>query len=274
MKLHYFLLFQVGNQYMERYTRQISLDYFGLEAQIKLSKIKVLIVGVGGLGCPLATQLTAMGVGQMGLIDGDMVSLSNLHRQHLFTENNIGKNKAIVAAKRLKEINSEVEFMVMDHHLTPKNGLAMVRDFDLIIDCTDDIPSKYLINDLCTIYDKPWIHGSLFKNQGQFALFNTFNGICFSANYRDVYEENAGKNEIPSCEGGGIMGHLPTIVASMMTEVFVQWILNDTADIENKIIHFQSFKLTHFSITKNKNNTSPIDLKSFQKMHLNQGGER
>jgi len=252
---------------MERYLRQINLDYFGLTAQIKMSKTKVLIVGVGGLGCPIATQLTAMGVGFIGLVDGDIVSLTNLHRQHLFTQKDIGKNKSFVAAKKLKEINSEVEFLIMEHHLTPKNGLTMIRDFDVVIDCTDHIPSKYLINDLCAIFDKPWIHGSLFKNQGQFALFNAFNGTCFSVNYRDVYEENAGKNEILSCEAGGIMGHLPTLVASMMTQVFVQWILNDTDQVENKIIHFQPFKLTYFSIAKNENNASPIDLKSFQTIY-------
>jgi adenylyltransferase/sulfurtransferase len=236
---------------MKRYVRQILLENFGLEGQLKLQNTSVLIVGSGGLGCPIATQLTAMGIGKLGIIDGDLVSLDNLHRQHLFTENDINLPKVEIVKKRLSALNSEIDIQIYNEFLSKKNANSVVENYDLVVDATDHIPTKFLINDTCIQSNKPWIHGALFKNEGQIAFFNTtYTGAI---NYRDLYEEVDEVLNTPSCEAGGILGHLPTLIGTLMTEEIIQWVIKDKSLLEGKILYLNTspLKTDTFKISKN-----------------------
>lgn len=239
---------------MKRYVRQISLSNFGLEGQLKLQKTSVLIIGIGGLGCPIATQLTAMGIGKLGIIDGDVVSLDNLHRQHLFSENDINQSKVEIAKKRLNELNSEVEIVIYNAFFNKENALSIVENYDLIVDATDHIPTKFLINDTCVKANKPWIHGSLYKNEGQIAFFNTTKKEAI--NYRDLYDEVEEVLNTPSCEAGGILGHLPTFIATLMTEEILQCIIKGKSQLEGKIyyVRLSPLNLDTFNIQKKGQN--------------------
>ena len=149
---------------MSRYDRQIQLTEVGPEGQEKLRNAKVLLVGVGGLGCPAAMYLVGAGVGNIGLMDHDKVDVSNLHRQVLFQESDVGRPKAVVAKERLEKQNSEVQFEVYEEPLTVENAKSIIQQYDVVLDGTDNFETKYLINDACILADKPWVFASIYKN--------------------------------------------------------------------------------------------------------------
>ena len=189
-----------------RYGRQIKLNEVGFSGQEKLKNSSVLIVGVGGLGCPTAQYLVGAGVGRIGLMDHDRVSLSNLHRQVLFDESDVGKSKAAVAREKLMKLNSEVVIQDYQKALTINNAEALFRQYDLIIDGTDNFETKYLISDACVLTEKPWIYASIYKHEGQLSVFNYNNGPSYRCLFPKTTQQNI------SCEATGVLGVTPGIL--------------------------------------------------------------
>jgi molybdopterin/thiamine biosynthesis adenylyltransferase/rhodanese-related sulfurtransferase len=217
---------QFTKEEAERYSRHFVLPGFSIQAQQKLKQASVLVVGAGGLGCPVLQYLTAAGIGKIGIADHDVVSLSNLQRQILYTVRNIGKNKAEVAASKLAELNPNVLFKTFTEKITSKNALSFLNDFNLIIDCTDNFPTRYLLNDACVILHKPLVYGSIFRYEGQVAVFN-YKG---SPHYRDLYPQPPDPDSVPNCEEGGVLGVLPGIIGSMQANEAIK-ILTATGEV-------------------------------------------
>ena len=195
----------------ERYDRQIRLQGFGADAQKRLSGASILIIGAGGLGVPSALYLNAMGIGNLGIVDGDQVEMSNLHRQPLYTPEDIGKLKVDVLTGFLRRQNPETQFEVYDTFLHASNALDIMGKYDLVIDATDNLPTRYLIDDACLIQETPWIYGALHGFEGQISVLNYENGPT----YRCLFPEMPGADEIPDCNQMGTLGILPGIVGNM-----------------------------------------------------------
>lgn len=191
-----------------RYDRHLRLQGFGAEAQQRLKQAKVLVIGAGGLGCPVLQYLAAAGVGTIGIVDGDTVSLSNLQRQPLYTPADIGKNKAETAAERLKAFNSLVTYEVYPFFLRADNALDLIARFDVVVDGSDSFATRYLVNDACVITQKPLVYGAVFRFEGQVAVFNHQG----SATYRCLFPEPPLPHEMPACSEAGVLGVLPGIV--------------------------------------------------------------
>ena len=196
---------------LERYVRQTSLSNFNIDKQSKLIISKVLIVGLGGLGLPTAQYLNAMGVGTLGLMDQDVVELHNLQRQILYSENDIGKSKLKVAGRKLREQNSNTTFKRFNSFLTKDNALDIIKEFDVVVDATDNFSTRYLINDACVILGKPFIYGALHGFEGQVSVFNYKNGPT----YRCLFPVMPGIDEIPNCDANGVLGVLPGIIGTL-----------------------------------------------------------
>lgn len=220
----------------EQYSRQISLDEFGIEGQKKLGLAKVVIVGVGGLGCPVSLYLTGMGIGELTLIDDDIISISNIHRQVLFSYSDIGSYKAEVAARKLKELNPQIKIKHYVIRLNPDNILDMIKDADLVIDGCDNFYTKYLVNDACVILGKPWVYGSVYKFQGQVSLFNFKNG----ATYRCLYSS---PSNLDSCSVSGVLGVLPGIIGTIMANEAVKAITGVGKSLSGRLLLFNSLSL-------------------------------
>lgn len=193
-----------------RYGRHLVLQGFGMEGQLKLRRSRVLVVGAGGLGCPALLYLTAAGVGSIGIVDGDSLELSNLQRQVLYTIDDVGNNKAKVAAARLRRLNPLVEFNVWAERLTSANALDIISRYDVVIDGTDNFPTRYLINDACVLTGRPFIYASILQFEGQAAVFNArLPDGSFSSTYRDLFPEPPALEFVPNCEQAGVLGVLP-----------------------------------------------------------------
>lgn len=203
----------------ERYDRQIRLPGIGKAGQEKLEQARVLIVGVGGLGCPAAQYLAAAGVGTLGLLDHDTVDLTNLHRQILFTEKDTGMPKAEAAAVALGRLNSRIRLLPINEPLTAGNACELFRSYDLIIDGTDNFPAKYLINDACLLTDKPWVFASVYRYQGQLSVFNYRGG----PSYRCLFPQADARQ--PNCEETGVLGVLPGTLGTLQAAEALKLIL-------------------------------------------------
>ena len=204
-----------------RYSRQLMLPEIGLKGQEKIKNAKVLVIGAGGLGCPTLQYLSAAGVGTIGIIDFDTIELHNLHRQILFSTNDVGKSKAEVAYEKLSANNSNVNFQVFNIILTAKNANEIISKFDIVIDGCDNFLTRYIVNDACVALNKPLVYGSIFKQEGQIAVFN-FNN---SKNLRDLYPEAPNPEDVPSCSEVGVIGVVPGIIGTMMCAMTLDIIL-------------------------------------------------
>ncbi len=217
---------------MSRYQRHIQLAEVGKDGQDKLGQARVLVVGAGGLGCPALQYLTAAGIGQIGIVDGDRVSLNNLQRQVLFTEQDIGKNKALVAKESLSALNSEIEIRAYTQHLTLENAESLISGFDLILDCSDNFVTRYLINDVCIRLDKPFVHGSLFKFEGQVSVFNFQNG----PSYRCLFPDPPKPGDVPNCNEVGVLGVLPGVIGTLQATEAIKIILGLGQVLSGKLL--------------------------------------
>lgn len=196
-----------------RYTRQIVLPDFGKEGQLKLANASVLVIGCGGLGGPALLFLTAAGVGKIGIVEFDTVSESNLHRQILFDESDIGKSKAIIAKGKLSKLNSSIEIIIYNTALNSTNALKIIESYDVIVDCSDNFPTRYLVNDACEILQKPFVYAAIHQFEAQLAVFN-LNG---SASYRDLYSQPPPPHMAPDCSTAGVFGALAGTIGSMQS---------------------------------------------------------
>ncbi|WP_394748803.1 ThiF family adenylyltransferase [Spongiimicrobium salis] len=193
-----------------RYIRQTTLKEFGPEAQEKLANSSVLVVGVGGLGIPVLQYLNAMGVGTLGMVEQDIVDLSNLQRQVLYTEDNIGQSKLEVALEKLQAQNSLTSFKTYSTFLTRDNALEIIKDYDLVVDASDNFPTRYLVNDACVLLNKPFVYGALHSFEGQVSVFNYKGGPT----YRCLFPKMPSSEEIPNCNENGVLGVIPGIVGN------------------------------------------------------------
>lgn len=235
------------NNSYERYQRQILLKQFGEQAQIKLLNSKVLIIGAGGLGCPVLQYLAAAGIGKVGIADNDIVALSNLHRQILFTTNDIGKSKVDRASAVLQKMNPDINIHTYNIRIDNSNALEVIADYDIVIDCTDNFASRYLINDACVLKNKPLIYGSIYRFEGQVAIFNVRDkSLVASANYRDLFADPPEENEVPSCDEAGVIGVLPGIIGLMMSNECIKLITGIGNPLINKLIIYNSLNNTLF----------------------------
>ena len=195
----------------ERYQRQTNLNGFGIEGQRKLKQAKVLVVGAGGLGVPVLTYLNAMGVGTLGIVDADVVSLSNLHRQVLYTEDMVGTSKVLAAKDQLLRQNSNTQIETYQTYLTVANALNIIKDYDIVVDATDNFPTRYLINDACVIANKPFVYGALHAFEGQVSVFNYKGGPT----YRCLFPTMPAADAVPNCNENGVLGILPGIIGNL-----------------------------------------------------------
>jgi adenylyltransferase/sulfurtransferase len=223
---------------LERYSRQLVLAGFGETAQQKLLKAKVLVIGAGGLGCPALQYLVASGVGSVGIVDDDTISLSNLHRQILYATNDIGKLKAKTAAEKLAALNPEVEITPYTIWLDQENILELFARYDFILDGTDNFESRYLINDACAMLKKPLIFAAVSGYEGQLAVFNLTDDQQQCSNYRDLFPIPPTAGEIPNCEENGVLGVLPGIIGTMAAAEIIKLITEKGKPLINKLLHY------------------------------------
>ena len=201
---------------LSRYSRHLTLPSFQREGQQRLKAAKVLVVGAGGLGAPLLSYLVAAGVGTVGVVDFDVVDPSNLQRQVLFTEDDVGQLKVTVAIERLRRQNPHVELHAYRTRLTSDNALDIIRDYDIVADGTDNFATRYLVNDACVLLDKVNVYASIFRFEGQVSVFNHANAAGERGpNYRDLFPEPPPPGLVPNCAEGGVLGVLPGIVGSL-----------------------------------------------------------
>jgi molybdopterin/thiamine biosynthesis adenylyltransferase len=236
----FFIMSEFTKEELNRYHRQLMLPEIGLEGQTKLKNAKVLVVGAGGIGCPVLMYLCAAGVGTIGIIDFDKVELHNLHRQVLYSTVDVGKPKAEIAAERLKALNPNVSSLVFNEMLNKKNCTQLIARFDIIVDCTDNFPTRYLMNDTCVELNKPEVYGSIFNFEAQMAVFNYKGG----KNLRDIYPEPPDPEDTPGCNENGVLGVIPGILGVYMANACIQVILGI---YNNNLIIFD---LNQFSVVK------------------------
>lgn len=196
---------------IRRYDRQIRLPEFGLEGQEKLKQARILVIGCGGLGSPVLLYLAAAGVGILGIVEDDTIATSNLQRQVLYSSDKVGMSKLVEAEKRLKALNPFVDIIKYELRLSANNALDIIKDYDIVIDGTDNFPTRYLVNDACVLLNKPFVYGAIHRFEGQVALFN-YKG---SATYRDLFPTPPPPEQAPNCAEAGVLGVLPGIIGSM-----------------------------------------------------------
>jgi len=238
----------------DRFIRQTVLKEFGIKSQEILSNSRVLVVGCGGLGIPVIQYLNAMGVGTLGVIDGDTVDLTNLHRQVIFDENDIGKSKVNSAIAKLKIQNSRTKLKGYNFFINNKNALEIISNYDYIVDASDNFSTRYLINDSCIILDKPFVYGALHGFEGHISVFNYNSG----PSYRCLYPNMPSALEIPNCNDHGVLGVLPGIIGAFQALETVKVITGVGIVLSGKIQIFNGLNNTFYNlkIKKNKLNFS------------------
>ncbi|MFN3839963.1 MAG: ThiF family adenylyltransferase [Cyclobacteriaceae bacterium] len=252
---------------LSRYSRHLALKDFGEKAQQKLKEAKVLVIGAGGLGCPALLYLSAAGVGKIGIADFDVVQESNLQRQILFTTGDIGKPKADAALVRLSQLNPLISFTTHTYKIESRNAIQIISEYDIILDGSDNFPTRYLINDACVLMDKPLIYGSILQYEGQLAVFNAplKNGER-TVNYRDLFPQPPMPDEIPDCEQAGVLGVLPGVIGSMMAGEAIKLITGIGDLLAGMLVIFDSlsFQFTQIKIPDRKSRHSIIGLIDYE----------
>src|ERR1700683_5151448 len=219
-----------------RYSRHLIMPEVGMEGQLKIKQAKVLCIGTGGLGAPLGLYLAAAGVGLIGLVDFDVVDTTNLQRQVLFGTSDVGRPKTEAAAERLRNLNPDIQIDTFETQLTSANALELFKDYDIIVDGTDNFPTRYLVNDACVITGKPNVYGSIFRFEGQITVFAYPSGPC----YRCLYPEPPPPGLGPSCAEGGGLGVLPGIVGAIQAMETIKLILNAGEPLVGRLLLFDA----------------------------------
>lgn len=223
-------------QTLKRYDRQIILPEIGIAGQQNLQEAKVLVIGAGGLGCPILMYLAGAGVGKIGIVDNDEVELGNLHRQVLYHTADIGRKKAELAAEKLRLLNPEVEFIPLTLRLNAENAAEILQQYDLIIDGSDNFPTRYLVNDTCIALNKPLVFGSIYKFEGQVSVFNYQGG----PDYRSIYPEPPLAEDSQNCGEAGVIATLPGIIGSLMANEAIKIICNFGTVLSGQLLVFNT----------------------------------
>jgi len=239
----------ISEEEVRRYSRHLVMPEVGMKGQKRLKGSSVLIVGAGGLGTPAAAYLAAAGIGRIGLVDHDVVETSNLHRQVLYSESDVGKNKVETLAARLEQVNPHISLTQHRAKLTSLNALKIIKDYDVIIDGSDNLPARYLVNDACAILGRPDIYASVFRLEGQASVFYAKEGPC----YRCLYPEPPPPGTVPSCAEAGVLGVLPGIMGSIQAAEAIKMILGEGDPLIGRLLLFDAAetKFTEFRIKKN-----------------------
>lgn len=246
----------------DRYIRQLQLKEFGPIAQQKLGEARVLVIGAGGLGIPVLQYLNAMGVGTLGVVEQDIVEKSNLHRQVLYHELDIGRPKLVVAIEKLKDQNPETNIIAHDTFLVKENALEIIEAYDLVVDATDNFAARYLVNDSCILLKKPFIYGALHGFEGQLSVFNYQGGPT----YRCLFPSMPNPNEIPNCNEQGVLGVLPGIIGNMQALEVVKIITGVGEVLSGKLLLFNGLSNSFYKIAV-PNNLENKHIKSLAEMY-------
>jgi sulfur-carrier protein adenylyltransferase/sulfurtransferase len=242
----------------QRYIRQTSLPDFGTQGQETMAHAKVLVIGVGGLGCPLLQYLVTMGIGELGIVDGDIVSLSNLPRQILFAPSELGNYKVDAAKSALLKLNAEVKIATYQYYIDQVWCLEIIPQYDLVVDCSDNFATRYMVNDACVLLQKPLVFAAVNKYEGQIALFNIASDEGYTANYRDLFPNIPEANEVQNCNDAGILGVVPGLIGLLQATEVIKYICNLGQLLTNKVLYYNI--LTHQSmIIEYKHNKSSKD---------------
>jgi sulfur-carrier protein adenylyltransferase/sulfurtransferase len=236
-----------------RYSRHLILPDVGLEGQQKLKAARVLLVGAGGLGSPAALYLAAAGVGTLGLVDFDVVDVTNLQRQILHGTRDVGRSKLASATARIADINPHVRVERFDTRLTSSNALGIIREFDLVVDGTDNFPTRYLVNDACVLAGRPNVYGSIFRFEGQASVFATSDGPC----YRCLFREPPPPGLVPSCAEGGVLGVLPGLVGTIQATEAIKLILGIGDTLVGRLLLVDALRMQFRTVSLRRDPACP-----------------
>src|SRR6267143_1591994 len=242
------------NDEIQRYSRHLIMPEVGMEGQLKLKAARVLCIGAGGLGSPLALYLGAAGVGTLGIVDFDVVDYTNLQRQIIHTTADVGRKKLDSAAEKLKAINPFLNLRTFETMLNSSNALELFRDFDIVADGTDNFPTRYLVNDACVLTGKPNVYGSIFRFEGQASVFATREGPC----YRCLYPEPPPPGLVPSCAEGGVLGILPGLVGVMQATEVIKLILGKGEPLIGRLLLIDALNMKFRELKLRKNRDCPV----------------
>ena len=245
---------ELNNNEISRYSRHLIMPEVGLEGQKKLKAAKVLCIGAGGLGSPLALYLAAAGVGKLGILDFDVVDFSNLQRQIIHSEKTIGETKVESAKNRLLELNSDIEIETYNTRFTSDNAMDIIRNYDIVVDGTDNFATRYLTNDACVLLGKPNVYGSIFRFEGQVSVFDAKNGPC----YRCLYPEPPPPGLVPSCAEGGVLGILPGVVGTLQASEVVKLIISQGNPLIGKLLFLDVLEMEPRILNLRKNPECPV----------------
>jgi len=236
------------NEEILRYSRHLIMPEVGMDGQLKLKAAKVLLIGTGGLGAPLGLYLTAAGVGKIGLVDFDVVDFTNLQRQITFGTSDVGKPKTAAAHARLSNLNPDIEITTYETRLTSENALELFKDYDIVVDGTDNFPTRYLVNDACVLLGKPYVWGSIYRFEGQVSVFweDAPNGL--GLNYRDLYPEPPPPGMVPSCAEGGVLGILCASIASVMGTEAIKLITGIGEPLLGRLMVYDALDMSYRTI--------------------------
>ena len=244
-----------------RYSRHLLLEEVGLQGQEKLKKAKVLVVGAGGLGCPILLYLAAVGVGTIGVIDFDTIDESNLQRQTLFSTDDLGRSKAKVAKEKLNSNNPFIEVISYNEQLTNENALDLFSKFDIIVDGTDNFYTRYLVNDACLIANKPLVYGAIHKFEGHVSVFNYQQG----PSYRCLFPAPPKAGSIPSCSEVGVIGVLPGIIGTQQANEVIKIILGTGKVLSGRLLIYNALQSSFMEIKINKTVVTIFNKEEFLK---------
>jgi len=245
---------ELSNDETGRYARHLILPEIGVAGQRKLKNARVLLVGTGGLGAPLGMYLAAAGVGTLGLVDFDVVDASNLQRQIIHGTSDIGRPKTASATDRLRDINPHVNVVAYEKRLTSANALEIIRGYDIVVDGSDNFPTRYLVNDACVLLGKPNVYGSVFRFEGQASVFGTPLGPC----YRCLYPEPPPPGLVPSCAEGGVLGVLPGIIGTIQATETIKLIVGGGESLVNRLLLFDAWTMRFREVKVSKNPDCPM----------------
>jgi adenylyltransferase/sulfurtransferase len=245
---------QLSTDELARYARHLILPAVGMDGQQRLKAARVLCVGTGGLGSPLALYLAAAGVGTLGLVDFDVVDASNLQRQIIHSTKDIGRKKLDSAEEKLKALNPAVNVVKHETMLTSANALEILKDYDIVADGTDNFPTRYLVNDACVLLGKPNVYGSIFRFEGQASVFATKEGPC----YRCLYPEPPPPGLVPSCAEGGVLGILPGLVGVMQATEAIKLILGKGETLIGRLLLVDALNMRFRELKLRKNPECPV----------------
>ena len=237
-----------------RYGRQLSLPRFGVDGQRRLKAARVLIVGAGGLGSPAALYLAGAGIGTLGLVDFDVVDVTNLHRQLLHGSSDVGRPKLDSARDRLREVNPHVRLECHDTRLSASNAMEILRGYDVVLDGTDNFATRYLVNDACVLLDIPNVYGAIFRFEGQASLFSTADGPC----YRCLYPEPPPPGTVPSCAEGGVLGVLPGLVGLIQATECIKLVAGIGDSLAGRLLLFDALGMQFRSVRIQRDPACPM----------------